>query len=219
MHKSLPDNDLAEYVPQRLPTTLFHQNVMAKALTAYDRKRHARRDERWAESKELIYNKKDESGFCTIPRTLVLVSTLIRHMSKKDPSRVYLDLWMRQRDDGYVEVDDAAEMAASAGLTGTRAIKSWREKLDELQKLGFIRIKEKGNQRYKYILLLHPHDVVQALRHSNPNQIPDWWWSYFENRVQDIGATLRWTPPKKKASVADEFADFPGSLEEDDLPF
>jgi len=31
---------------------------------------------------------------------------------------------MRQPDDGYVEVENAQEMAASAGLMGTRALKS-----------------------------------------------------------------------------------------------
>jgi hypothetical protein len=195
---------------------------MAKLLTAYDRKRMARRDERWPESKDLIYNKREESGFCTVPRTLLLVSTLIRHLSKQDPSRVYLDLWMRQRDDGYVEVDDPQEMAAAAGLLGTRAVKSWREKLDELCRLGFIEFKEKGNQKYKYILILHPHDVVQRMHHENPAQIPDTWWSYFLTRIEDIGATLRWTPPKpKKKATGDDFSDFPGALEDedDDLPF
>jgi len=27
--------------------------------------------------------------------------------------------------------------------------------------MGFIEFKEKGDQKYKYILLFHPHDVVQ----------------------------------------------------------
>lgn len=189
---------------------------MAKKLTAYDRKRHLRRDGFWPDAKEVIYDKREESGFCTIPRTVGLIATLIRHMSKKDPSRVYWDLWTRQRDDGYVEVDDAEEMAMISGLTGTRAMKSWREKLDELERLGFIRIKGKGNQKYKFILLLHPHDVVQRIRHEDPDKIPPWWWSTFETRIQDISARLRWKP----APARSDFEEFPGALEDDDdLPF
>src|SRR5437762_798427 len=51
---------------------------MAKKQTAYDRKRHQRRDGFWPDSKEVIYDKRDEFGFCTIPRTVALVATLIR---------------------------------------------------------------------------------------------------------------------------------------------
>lgn len=175
----------------------------------------------WSKAQEIIYDKRNESGFCTIPRSLALVATLIRHLSKRDPSRAYWDLWTRQRDDGYVEIDDAAEMAAISGLTGTRALKSWREKLDELERLGFIQIKGKGNQKYKYVLLLHPHDVVQKIRHETPDRIPDWWWSYFTTRIQDIGAKLRWEPPKAVTkNGSDDFDDFPSALtDEDDMPF
>lgn len=188
---------------------------MAKKLTAYDKRRHQRRDEFWPDSAKVIYDKREENGFCTIPRSVAMIATLIHHLSKNDPSRVYWDLWTRQRDDGYVEIEDSEEMAACAGLKGTRALKSWRQKLDELQKLGFIRIREKGNQKYKYILLLHPHDVVQQIRHNEPARIPSWWWSLFETRMQDVSAKLRWAPPKK-----DDFEDFPGALDDDDdLPF
>lgn len=195
---------------------------MAKKITAFDRRRHARRDDLWSKAAESIYDKRNEAGFCTIPRSLALVATLIRHLSKRDPSRAYWDLWTRQRDDGYVEIEDAAEMAAISGLTGTRALKSWREKLDELERLGFIQIKGKGNQKYKYVLLLHPHDVVQKIRHENPDRIPDWWWSYFTTRIQDIGAKLRWEPPKPvaKNGAGDDFDDFPKALTDDnDMPF
>lgn len=192
---------------------------MAKKLTVYDKKRQARRNEFWPQSSKVIYDKRDEAGFCTVPRSLAMIATLIHHLSKNDPSRVYWDLWTRQRDDGYVEIEDAEEMAACSGLKGTRALKSWREKLEELQRLGFIRIQAKGNQKYKYILLLHPHDVVQQMKHADPAAIPDWWWSLFQIRMRDVGAKLRWSPPKAK--VADDFEDFPNALsdEDDDLPF
>src|SRR5687767_13078279 len=137
---------------------------MTKKLTEYDRRRRELRNELWPDSEKAIYNRRDETGFCTLPRTLPLVATLIRHLSEKDPSRAYLELWFRQRDDGFVEVEDPDEMAACAGYaTGTRNVRTWREKLDELARLGFIRVKGKGNQKYRYILLLHPHDVVQKL--------------------------------------------------------
>ncbi len=164
---------------------------MAKLLTAWDKKRLAKRNEKWPDAATVIYDKRMESGFCTVPRTLAIVATMIKQLSKSDPSRVYIDLWTRQRDDGYVEAVDFEELAACAGLSGTRAVKSWKEKVDELQELGFIRLKEKGNQRYAFILLLHPHDVLQQIHYARPEAISPALWSYFENRIQDIGATLR----------------------------
>src|SRR5690348_14278808 len=132
---------------------------MAKKITQYDLRRRRKRDELWPDSESVIYDKTAETGFCTVPRTLPLITTLIRILSEKDPSRVYMDLWFRQRDDGFVEAEDPDEMAACSGYaTGTRHVRTWREKLDELQKLGFIRIMSKGTQKYRYILLLHPHD-------------------------------------------------------------
>lgn len=190
---------------------------MAKKLTQYDVKRRERRNGLWPESEKVIYDKREESGFCTLPRTLPLIATLIRHLSKTDPSRVYIDLWFRQRDDGFVEVEDAEEMAASSGYaTGTRNVRTWREKLDELRDLGFIKVAEKGTQKYRYILLLHPHDVVQRLRHENPKVIPDWWWSYFQSRVADIKAPLRWKPADSVKEKVADFEDFPGDLGDDE---
>jgi hypothetical protein len=193
---------------------------MAKKLTQYDVRRREKRNALWDDAEAAIYNKREESGFCTVPRTLPLMTTLIKHLSpKKDPSRVYLDLWFRQRDDGFVESEDQEEMAACSGYpTGTRNVRTWRERLEELERLGFIRIKPKGTQKYRYILLLHPHDVVQRIRHKTPAAIPDWWWGYFESRIRDIRAELRWTP---EVVAAGDFDDFPGALndEDDDLPF
>ena len=184
---------------------------MGRKVTVMQRRRVERRSSLWPGSEHHIYDKKDESGFCTLPRTLNLTATLIKHLSaKKDPSRVYLELWFRQRDDGFVEVDDQEEMAASCGYSrAPRNVRTWREAIDELERLGFIKVGRKGTRKYAYILLLHPHDVVQQLRHTTPKAVPEWWWSLFENRIMDIGAKLRWTPPKKLES----FEDFPEALD------
>jgi hypothetical protein len=166
---------------------------MAKKITAYDMRRLARRDSIWPDSVEEIYNKANEAGFCTIPRTVSLVGTLIRHLSEtKDPSRVYVDLWTRQRDDGFVDVEDPEELAQSAGYPiPPRNLRTWKEAIEELARLGFIKTSSKGTRKHKYVLLLHPHDVVEKMRAENPKAIPDWWWEVFVNRVQDIGAKLR----------------------------
>jgi hypothetical protein len=182
---------------------MARNTIVPRKLNAYDRMRRERRDGFWPDSDAVIYDKTAESGFCTVPRTLALIATLIRQIGEDDASRVYWDLWTRQRDDGYVEIEDASESAAAAGLLGTRALKSWRGKIEELQRLGFIRVRQKGNQPYRYVLLLNPHDVVQRIRQEEPERISDTWWSYFETRIQDIGATLRSMATPEKSQTAE----------------
>jgi len=194
---------------------------MARKLTHYDRRRLERRNSLWPESKALIYDKRNETGFCTVPRTLPLICTLIKHLSKrKDPSRIYLDLWSRQRDDGFVEVEDAEELAASSGYASPpRNVRTWREGMDELERLGFIQTAARGTRKHKYVLLFHPHDVAQRIHHESPKAIPEWWWDLFTNRVMDIRGKLRWEPPPARAEQS--FEDFPEALDDDDddLPF
>ncbi len=195
---------------------------MPRKLTKYDLKRLARRDSIWEDAREVIWNRKDETGFITVPRTLSMILTLIKILGEKnDPSRVYLELWSRQRDDGFVEIDDPDELAQAAGFYRSRRVRSLREALDRLHELGLIRIAGKGQRKYAFILILHPHDVIQELHHRDPKRIPDWWWELFRLRVQEIGTQLRWkapAPAKPKAGALDAF---PETLdaEDDDLPF
>src|SRR6266705_1905449 len=112
---------------------------MPRKLTKWDQKRLAKRDSIWEDASDVIWNRKNEAGFITIPRTLSMMMTLLRHFGEKnDPSRVYFELWCRQRDDGYVEIDDPDELAQAAGFTRSRRLRSLREALDQLHDLGFI---------------------------------------------------------------------------------
>jgi hypothetical protein len=158
----------------------------------------ARAKERRARLRELqwgpgvddsIWHKR-EKGFCTIPRTLPLVVTLIRQLSRNvDAGRVYLDLWARQFEDGYVDVADEAELASSCGYAnGSRGVKSWREAMKLLEDLGFITSKPKGQRKYGYVLLIHPHRVVAELLDMKGSKVPDWWVGLYERRLIEIGA-------------------------------
>jgi hypothetical protein len=194
---------------------------MAK-LKQYDRDRIAMRNGFWPDAGEVVYDKANESGWGWMPRTMPLIGTLQRHLgTKNDPSRVYLALWARQRGYGFVEILDSEELATECGYRGNRKIRSLNEALDQLQALGFIRVKPKGSRKYGFILLIHPHDAVQKLKHDQPKRIPDDWWDLFTLRVAELKATLRWTPPKPATGKAGAFDDIPDALdaEDDDLPF
>lgn len=194
---------------------------MARKLTAFDKSRIELRDSFWPDAGDVVWNRREETGFVTVPRTLGLVCTLLKHMGRQnDPSRVYLALWLRQRDYGFVEIHDSEDLAAECGYyRGNRKVRSLHEALDQLQGLGFVRVVPKGPRKYGFVLILHPHDVVQRIRHETPKDIPDWWWSLFTLRVQEIKTVLRWSPPKKPATS--DFNDLSDGLDttNGDLPF
>ena len=67
-------------------------------------------------------------------------------------------------------------------------MRSWRERLDLLEKLGFIRTSSKGSRSRAYVLILHPHQVVRRLR--DEKRVPDFWWSVFRDRIISIGGKM-----------------------------
>ena len=158
---------------------------------ATTRKRRQRiRDELWPDASGVTYHHKEENGFFTSPRTLPMIARLAKELSKGiDPSQVYLELWARSFDPpGFVEIIDEEECANAAGFMGggVRSIRSWRERVRALEQLGFVRVGEKGSRSYAYVLILHPHTVVQSLHEAG--SVSERWWSLFRARLRDIGA-------------------------------
>jgi hypothetical protein len=166
-------------------------NFLPKPLKKAAQQRLNLRDELWPGESKSLWHRSTEDGFSTVPRTLPLIMTLIDQLKDKgkDAARVYLDLWCRQMDDCLVVVSDEASMAYSSGyVTPTRNIRSWRERVDLLRDLGFVSVRPKGSREYGYILLRHPHRVVQELRAKG--LVADNWWWEFTGRASEIGAQL-----------------------------
>jgi hypothetical protein len=152
-------------------------------------KREQIRDSLWPDAASLAWDRKKEKGFCTIPRTLALILTLIDHLQKgKDASRVYFDLWCRAFDDYLIEVSDQEALAYSAGYTSGRNVRTWRERILVLEKFGFIRIEASGTKRYANIFIVDPHKVVKKLHEQG--HVPKNWWNAFNHRAAEIGCVL-----------------------------
>lgn len=112
----------------------------------------------------------NEKGWFYAPRTLPLILSLIASKSvsgKRNPSRVYLELWARHIGEGVIEMKHEGDHAYAAGYVGNRGIRTWREHMELLENSGIIKIKRIGNQQYKYVLLVHPTTVVEKLRLAN----------------------------------------------------
>ncbi len=152
-----------------------------------------RRDKLWPDADAVVWNRKNEQGWVTIPRLLPLIMALIKTELSKgggDPTSVYLDLWARQFDNMMVEVTNDEDFAYSSGYTGNRAVRTWKERIRCLEDLGFIRIKEKGMRKIGYILIVNPLQVVSGLREKHPERVPDNWWIAFVDYADKIGAQL-----------------------------
>ena len=155
-------------------------------------KRIALRNDLWPNSSSIIWDVSKEKGYCPIPRTLPLIMVLINDLAEKkmDASRVYLELWSRAFEDGFITITDEVSHAFSSGypLQG-RGLRSWRERIDILKKLGFIDIKPAGSRKYGHILLHHPHDVVEEL--YSEHRIQEAWWNAFLSKLSEIKAKRR----------------------------
>lgn len=150
-------------------------------------KREQLRESLWPNADALVWDRKREKGFCTVPRTLPLILSLIKDLTPKlDSSRVYLDLWCRAFDEGLIEVRDEEALAYASGYESPgRNVRTWRERIEALQELGFIKTKPAGSRKYGHVLLIHPHRVVQDLRARG--QVPDKWWGAYVQRATEVG--------------------------------
>ena len=117
----------------------------------------------------------------------------------RNPAMVYLELLSRQRGEGVIEMNHEADHAFAAGYVGNRAIRTWQERMKLLQELGFIQTVKVGNQRYRYVAILHPTDVVERLRLDK--KIPnDWWNAYTANKRETKERTFQQREQRKLSS-------------------
>jgi hypothetical protein len=124
------------------------------------------------------------SGWFKAPRTLPLILGLLSNKeltAGRDVSRVYLELLARHMDAGVIEIGNESDHAFAAGYTGSRAIRTWHERMKLLESLGFIRSKQMGNQRYKLVLVVDPLTAVTELRRRG--SVPDIWWEVYIMRL------------------------------------
>src|SRR5262245_40253703 len=76
----------------------------------------------WPNLKDnLVWHRKRDHGFTTIPRTLPLFGRVMDQLSTGKPVfMTYLALWSRVFDEGIVEISHPREMAYESGFSGER---------------------------------------------------------------------------------------------------
>ena len=90
---------------------------------------------------------------------------IMDELSKSKPlSTTYFALWCRLWDEsGLITIKEPTLVAEEAGFSGQRAVRTWRDRMKILEKLGFIRCKPFSSNPFGYVLLLNPYGVVKRL--------------------------------------------------------
>ena len=126
------------------------------------------------------------NGWFRGPRTLPLIFGLLSQKQLtggRDVAGVYLELLARHMDGGVVEIGNEADHAYASGYSGTRAIRTWHERMQLLESLGFIKRKQVGNQRYRLVLLVDPLIAIAQLRKKD--KVPADWWEAYSLRLME----------------------------------
>lgn len=141
------------------PSTLPRPRVTAAARRRMDFRRQI-----WPEVEEdELWDRKEFTGFTTIPRTLSIIMRIIDEIDRVNAGRVYFDLWCRSFDDYVIEIRDEYDAAYSSGYSGQRAVRSWRERVAVLESVGFVKAQRASHGAYRLILVVDPHRTVEKL--------------------------------------------------------
>lgn len=136
---------------------------------------------------ELLWHRKLNDGYSTIPRTLPLAMQGIDAQSKGQPAgHTLLCLWIRAPDYPFLTIEAPATFAAEAGFEGERAVDTWRRRMRTLRDLGFIEAKKGSNGDFHYVLLLNPNVGIEKL--NRVGKVQTVLYGRFRDRLIDIGA-------------------------------
>lgn len=163
-------------------TTTREGNAIAK-------RQLAQRDLLWPGAEPLLWHRKSNKGFATIPKTMPLVLQIMDDLSDGKPvSSTYLGLWCATWDNSMVNVSKHHEMAHAAGFTGQRATYTWAGRVKALQELRFIDVKPGKSGPISHVLILNPHKVIRWHHaHKTPGLLEANFNALLE-RALDVGA-------------------------------
>lgn len=150
----------------------------------------------------LLWRRKSNDGFTTVPRPLPIAMQAIDATSKGAPAGHSLFcLWARAPDNPMVIVENPATFAAETGFAGERAVDTWRKRMRRLRELGFIRTKPGPSGEFHFILLLNPNVAVELMRRKG--LVQDGLYGRFIERVADVGAANDWPAHEEAMKVAE----------------
>jgi len=150
------------------------------------------RDSIWPDAEQLVF-KAPSPGYCrAVPRIVPLVGVIANHVKGKKAgslSATYFDLWVRTDNDGFVEVIDESDCAASAEFWKRKGVATWRDRIRELERLGLILVDRQHNTaKVQYVLVLEPVRILLQL--AGAPTVPPALKDFVKRRVMHTTRTL-----------------------------
>jgi hypothetical protein len=150
------------------------------------------REQFWPEVTEnMLWHQKEKKkvGFSQIPRCITFMGIIMDALSKSGKiSSTYLALWCHTFDEGFVSITNPQAMAFESGFSKGRAVNTWKSRMDELVRLGFIKVAP-GAGPYDNVLILNPYKVIKRLREEGKIiEEAEAAYNALLKRASDIGA-------------------------------
>lgn len=148
------------------------------------------RNSLWKDADERLWKHKQAGGFFTVPKTMPYIARLMDETAKNTPvSSTYIALWsFTWSNDGFVKLGKILDIVYAAGFNGERGIRTLKDRLKRLEKLGFIEMRKTGGDQLGYVYIPNPHKVIiDAMRSDKPPFRPET-YSSFLARALEIGS-------------------------------
>jgi len=164
--------------------------VLTSAKSAAISKKEAnRRNQLWPDvNPDALWNRKKQDGYTTVPRNMGLIMTIIADLTKGKPaSLTYFELWCRAKDEMFATLAHRESLAFHSGFTGQRAVRTWSERMESLQVLGFIDLKPGPFGALSYVLIWNPYHVIRRLWEKNTPGLTESKYNALIDRSGEIG--------------------------------
>lgn len=135
-----------------------------------------------------LWYRKERDGFATMPRPMPLIMNCMDFLSGKGfpVGQVYLDLWCRTFDEGFLQLNRPEEMAFHSGFSGQRAVRTWKDRMKRLSDLGFIGLIPGPLGEMSFAILYNPYHVLK--RAHIAGNLPENYWQSLVIRANEISA-------------------------------
>ena len=136
-----------------------------------------------------LWMRRERDGFATVPRLMPLVMDMMNDLAGKGTpvGQTYFELWCRLYDESFLVLNRHEEMAFHAGFSGQRAVRTWRDRIRILAKLGFLDVLPGPSGDLSYALFWNPYHVLK--KHHAAGLIQQAKWLALEVRATEIKAT------------------------------
>jgi hypothetical protein len=148
------------------------------------------RDSLWKDADDRLWKHKEAGGFFTVPKTMPYIARLMDETAKNTPiSSTYMALWsFTWSNDGFVKLGKILDIVYAAGFNGERGIRTLRDRLTRLEKLGFIELRKTGGDQLGYVYIPNPHKIIIDAMRSETPPFRQETYSSFIARALEIGA-------------------------------